>query len=96
MKETLDVIEALLLGDETIPEKVSSRMILLGIQVNFRHNIAAMKCIAANTERIEAIERKQIEQDNNIENAKKESARYDKIIGAVALIGAAIGSIFNK
>lgn len=94
--DTLKTIEAILLGEEGIPERVSNRMLLLGLRVNHQLTTEALDCVKANRERIEAIEKRELIQSNKIDDVKQDSARYDKLIAAIAVAITAIGAFFSN
>jgi len=80
--DTIDSIEAILTGDENIPERVSNRLILSAVRANYQLNETTSKLAQKNHE--------------DIEELRISSNRTDKILAAFAAVATGLGIIFGN
>jgi len=80
--DTIDSIEAILTGDENIPERVSNRLILSAVRANYQLNETTSKLAQKNHE--------------DIEELRISSSRTDKILAAFAALATGLGIIFGN
>lgn len=92
----LDSIEAILTGEEPIPDSVTNRLLLAAIRSNYQLIQEHERCWQDCKDDIDNLETAMKIQIAEIENMKKTSSRWDKILGIATGLGTAVGFYFGQ
>lgn len=100
---TIDSIEAILTGDEPLPEKVTNRLLLSAIRVNYQKNQEIeskynelVKCWRDCQEDIDNLDTAIKVQMQRTDQIEKTSSRWDKILAVMTVAGTSIGAMFGQ